>query len=119
MPDFHKSYKKSKNSKNSKSGGRRRKHTMRKYRRGKKVMRGGAFMWSRYGNIPDSYQDTFMTLAKQTLRKELLFEKTFEITNYTTKDELKELIKNSSDFKDDPEKVKSLFKDYYNSTDWD
>lgn len=42
MPDFRKSYKKSKNSKNSKSGGRRRKHTMRKYRRGKKVMRGGA-----------------------------------------------------------------------------
>ena len=37
----YKSYKKSKNSKNSKSGGRRRKHTMRKYRRGKKVMRGG------------------------------------------------------------------------------
>lgn len=41
MPDFRKSYKKSKNSKNSKSGGRRRKHTMRKYRRGRKVMRGG------------------------------------------------------------------------------
>ena len=41
MPDFRKSYKKSKNSKNSKSGGRRRKHTMRKYRRGKKVMGGG------------------------------------------------------------------------------
>lgn len=47
MPDFRKSYKKSKNSKNSKSGGRRRKHTMRKYRRGKKsrkVMRGGKQM---------------------------------------------------------------------------
>ena len=43
MPNYNsKSYKKSKNSKNSKSGGRRRKHTMRKYRRGKKVMRGGA-----------------------------------------------------------------------------
>jgi len=43
MPDY-KSYKKSKNSKNSKnskSGGRHRKHTMKKYRRGRKVMRGG------------------------------------------------------------------------------
>jgi hypothetical protein len=49
MPDFHKSYKKSKNSKNSKSGGRRRKHTMRKYRRGKKVMRGGAYINSSDG----------------------------------------------------------------------
>ena len=43
MPEYKsrksQSYKKSKNSKN---GGRRRKHTMRKYRRGKKVMRGGA-----------------------------------------------------------------------------
>lgn len=35
--------KKSKNSKNSKSGGRRRKHTMKKYRRGRKVMRGGDY----------------------------------------------------------------------------
>ena len=43
MPEYRKSYKKSKNSKNSKSGGRRRKHTMRKYRRGKKVMRGGDY----------------------------------------------------------------------------
>jgi hypothetical protein len=43
MPSYNsKSQKRSKNSKNSKSGGRRRKHTMRKYRRGKKVMRGGA-----------------------------------------------------------------------------
>lgn len=41
MPDYRKSYKKSKNSKNSKSGGRRRKHTMRKYRRGRNVMRRG------------------------------------------------------------------------------
>lgn len=52
MPEYKsrksQSYKKLKNSKNSKSGGRRRKHTMRKYRRGKKVMRGGV------GNYPVS-----------------------------------------------------------------
>ena len=42
----YKSYKKSNNSKKSKSGGRRRKHTMRKYRRGKKVMRGGEYIFT-------------------------------------------------------------------------
>lgn len=38
--------KSSKNSNNSKSGGRRRKHTMRKYRRGRKVMRGGEYIFT-------------------------------------------------------------------------
>ena len=53
MPNYNsKSYKKSKNSKNSKSGGRRRKHTMRKYRRGKKVMRGGENLIT-YGELAD------------------------------------------------------------------
>ena len=42
----YKSCKKSKSSKNSKSGGRRRKHTMRKYRRGRKVMRGGEYIFT-------------------------------------------------------------------------
>ena len=53
MPNYNsKSYKKSKNSKNSKSGGRRRKHTMRKYRRGRKVMRGGENLIT-YGELAD------------------------------------------------------------------
>lgn len=63
MPNYSRksqSYKKSKNSKNSKSGGRRRKHTMRKYRRGRKVMRGGedrTDVLIRYGLTPYSTQD--------------------------------------------------------------
>ena len=45
------SYKKTKNSKNSKSGGRRRKHTMRKYRRWRKVMRGGDYKYEPDGEF--------------------------------------------------------------------
>ncbi len=60
MPEYKsrksQSYKKSKNSKNSKSGGRRRKHTMRKYRRGKKVMRGGAISDALYDFMDKVYR---------------------------------------------------------------
>lgn len=57
MPSYNsKSQKRSKNSKNSKSGGRRRKHTMRKYRRGKKVMRGGENVMT-YGELANKMGD--------------------------------------------------------------
>jgi hypothetical protein len=81
-------------------------------------MRGGAVMWSRYGNIPDSYKEGFMNLIKQTLRKEFVIEKTLEISDNTTKDEIKNLIKNSSDFTQYPESVKTLFERFYGSEDW-
>ncbi len=70
MPEYKsrksQSYKKSKNSKNSKSGGRRRKHTMRKYRRGKKVMRGGAkITYGELANKMGVFGDEFNKIFKK------------------------------------------------------
>jgi hypothetical protein len=115
MPDYRKSYKKSKSSKNSKSGGRRRKHTMRKYRRGRKVMRGGAQMWSVFSRVPEFFKPDLESAIRYVLPE---YRSPAIIPEELSKTELLTKIKTSKMYLDNPEEVKKQFEQFYAESDY-
>jgi len=119
MPSYKQSKSQKRSQSQSKNGGRRRKHTMRKLRRGKKsrkVMRGGIPMWSQLNKVNEFSRPELVGAIKEILRNEY---GNTHIPDTLSRTEILTKLKQSDMFTKDPEYVITRFSKFYDRSDFD